>query len=109
MSIFPAERIGVTEISTTTGSANHAGTTGEVDVDLFDINNNCCQLPLDNPGDDRDLGATDVYDGATLNACDKFTPHGGLQVKVNLAGDNAWELDSVKVKFDDDSYDCCRT
>ena len=64
-------------------------------------------MPLDNPGDDRDLGATDVYDGATLNACDKFTPHGGLQVKVNLAGDNAWELDSVKVKFDDDSEFNC--
>ena len=62
-------------IAIKTGTRKHAGSNARVVVEICDSQGTCCQTSsdgrgLDNPGQDREIGQTDVYtNSAILGNC----------------------------------------
>ena len=64
---FPA---GVKEVAIKTGTTARAGSEAVATLRICDGLDNCCQTEdLDNPGDDRVSGQTDVYEKSLLSTC----------------------------------------
>ena len=59
----------VSTIATKTGTDGHAESNARVVVEICDSQGTCCQTSsdgLDNPGQDREIGQTDVYTNTTI-------------------------------------------
>ena len=64
---FPAA---VKKVVIKTGTAVRAGSEAVATLRICDGLNNCCKTEdLDNPGDDRVSGQTDVYEKSLLSTC----------------------------------------
>ena len=62
--------VGVTKISVKTGNQSSAESDAVADLQICDGFGACCQtLGLDNAGNDRQRGQTDVYSGSLLSNC----------------------------------------
>ena len=68
---YPFSGGSVREISIKTGSAEYASSDCGADIEICDAQGNCCKTSnLDNLGDDRRGGLTDVYtDQTILGSC----------------------------------------
>ena len=71
--IAPLPGVHVSTIATKTGTNGHAESNARVVVEICDSQGTCCQTSsdgLDNPGQDREIGQTDVYTNtADLGNC----------------------------------------
>ena len=69
----------MSKISTKTGSYEHSASNARVVVEICDSGGICCQTSsdgLDNPGQDREIGQTDVYTNqAILDNCAQEVIH----------------------------------
>ena len=77
--IAPLPGVHVSTISTKTGTDQYAGSNARVVVEICDNQGACCQTSsdgLDNPGQDREIGQTDVYTNqAILDNCAQEVIH----------------------------------
>lgn len=67
--IAPLPGVHVSTIATKTGTNDHAESNARVVVEICDSQGTCCQTSsdgLDNPGQDREIGQTDVYTNTTI-------------------------------------------
>ena len=67
--IAPLPGVHVSTIATKTGTDGHAESNARVVVEICDSQGTCCQTSsdgLDNPGQDRENGQTDVYTSTTI-------------------------------------------
>ena len=62
--------VGVKKVAIKTGTAARAGSEAVATLRICDGLYNCCKTEdLDNPGDDRVSGQTDVYEKSLLSTC----------------------------------------
>ena len=79
--IAPLPGVHVSTIATKTGTDGHAASNARVVVEICDSQGTCCQTSsdgrgLDNPGQDREIGQTDVYTStAILGTCAQEVIH----------------------------------
>ena len=79
--IAPLPGVHVSTIATKTGTVDHAGSNARVVVEICDSQGACCQTSsdgkgLDHPGEDREIGQTDVYTNtAILGNCAEGVIH----------------------------------
>ena len=94
--------VGITEISTETGSMRHAGTNDPVTITVCDVSGGCCSNPLNVPGyDDRVQGHVDTYNGPdVLGQCYDFVPaRGDLTVTLEKTRSNGWNVQWTKIEL----------
>ena len=66
--------VGVQKISIKTGTHRRAGTDAVATLRICDSLENCCHTgDLDNHGNDRSKGQTDVYENSLLSDCRQVT------------------------------------
>ena len=92
--VFPTNiinfSVGVTKISVKTGDEPDAESDAVANLEICDNLGTCCQtLGLDNHGNDRQKGKTDVYSGYLLSDCS--------QVRISLLFDVVFPLSSLSV------------
>ena len=64
--------VAVKKISIKTGSETRSGSDAVATMKICDGDNNCCETgDLDNAGNDRSKGKTDVYENSLLSGCKK--------------------------------------
>ena len=81
---FPA---GVKKVAIKTGTTARAGSEAVATLRICDGLDNCCQTEdLDNPGDDRVSGQTDVYENSLLSTCRQVQETGGKIITVSRLG-----------------------
>ena len=81
---FPA---GVKKVAIKTGTTARAGSEAVATLRICDGLDNCCQTEdLDNPGDDRVFGQTDVYEKSLLSTCRQVQETGGKIITVSRLG-----------------------
>ena len=79
--IAPLPDVHVSTIATKTGTDQYAASNARVVVEICDSQGTCCQTSsdgrgLDNPGQDREIGQTDVYTStAILGTCAQEVIH----------------------------------
>jgi len=102
MTVDCNENVGITEISTETGSMRHAGTNDPVTITVCDVSGGCCSNPLNVPGyDDRVQGHVDTYNGPdVLGQCYDFVPaRGDLTVTLEKTRSNGWNVQWTKIEL----------
>merc|ERR1712130_781317 len=80
-------KVRVKKVSIKTGSETRAGTDAVATLRICDSLKNCCHTgDLDNPGNDRSKGQTDVYENSLLSGCrlDRLEPSTSWTVEVKL-------------------------
>jgi len=104
-------QVGVTEISVKTGDESSAESDAGVNLEICDGLGTCCHtLPLDNTGNDRKTGQTDVYSGSTLSDCSQYSldPSGQWTAQLILEdtwhADNAWYVDWIRILTKDADF-----
>jgi len=96
------ENVGITEISTETGSMRSADTDDSVTITVCDVSGGCCSNPLNIPSyDDRAVGHVDTYNRPdVLGQCYRFVPaRGDLTVTLEKTGSDGWNVQWTKVKL----------
>ena len=89
----------------------HGGTDDAVRLKLCD-NRSCCSTSsagsqgLNNRGNDREPGHTDVYSGSRLGGCNGFSISGRLTATLELAGPDGWFVDWLQVQLDRGALTC---
>ena len=75
--IAPLPGVHVSTIATKTGTSQDSASNARVVVEICDSQGTCCQTSsLDNPGQDREKGQTDVYTNtAILGNCTQEVIH----------------------------------
>ena len=64
--------VAVKKISIKTGTETRSGSDAVATMKICDGDNNCCETgDLDNAGNDRSKGKTDVYENSLLSGCKK--------------------------------------
>ena len=94
----------VKKISIKTGTETRSGSDAVATMKICDGDNNCCETgDLDNAGNDRSKGKTDVYENSLLSGCKKVyflnfltvgrTPFQSLCLLVSGFAQPKWELE----------------
>ena len=93
--------VGVTEISTKTGSMRHAGTNDAVSIKICDGKEICCTTFLDTSGhDDHEKGHVDVFaDPEDLASCisTRMNMKGGLTATLEKDGSDGWYAEWAQI------------
>jgi len=85
-----AKKAGVKKVAIKTGTTARAGSEAVATLKICDGLDNCCQTEdLDNPGDDRVSGQTDVYESSLLSTCRqaRFDPTTNWSAELELKKD----------------------
>ena len=73
------------KISIKTGTETRAGTDATATMKICDSLNNCCQTgDLDNDGNDRRKGQTDVYENSLLSVCRQVTFRNKVEIESDF-------------------------
>lgn len=81
----------ITKIVTYTASFHDAGTDDKLYANICRQNGACCKTNiLDGPGDDFQVGATNVFTGKTLGSCENWSWTGVTEAMMGIHGTDGW-------------------
>ena len=92
--------VGVTRISTKTGSSRYSGTNDNIIMSVCDNAGTCCSTALDNPGDDFKRNAVDTYTNPKgLGECLTTAMSGPITATLSKDGSDGWYVDWAQVQL----------
>ena len=100
--------VGVTRITTKTGTSRSSGTNDNVSMGVCDGNGTCCSTVLNNPGDDRKVGRVDTYTNPKgLGECFTTAMRGPIRATLSKDGSDGWYVNWAQVQLAKGVFHTC--